>query len=143
MQISGFKLPATSYKLPSSPMLLNVQEQTADSATPVPPPPSSKRRGLGRAAPVAAFALVLPISGSLAVLAVGLPLAHWLRDVPGGVFVFTISFAILGALALAPTYSTSLIAGWTFGFALGFPAVVIGTVGGATLCYVFARKFAA
>jgi uncharacterized membrane protein YdjX (TVP38/TMEM64 family) len=105
-------------------------------------PPAHK--GLGRAAPVAVVATVLPISGSVAVVAVGLPLAYWLRaQGTWGVFYFTLAFAILGALALAPTYSTSIIAGWTFGFATGFPAVVIGTVGGATLCYIAARKFAA
>src|SRR5688500_10629213 len=91
--------------------------------------------------PVAVFALALPIIGSVTVIAVGLPLAHWLRaQGVWGVFIFTIAFAILGALALAPTSSTSLIAGWTFGFALGFPAVVIGAVGGALMCCVGAGK---
>jgi uncharacterized membrane protein YdjX (TVP38/TMEM64 family) len=71
-------------------------------------------------------------------------MAYWLRDQGiWGVFIFTVAFAILGALALAPTYTTSIMAGWTFGFALGFPAVVIGTVGGAVMCYVGARRFAA
>ncbi|MEO6436175.1 MAG: VTT domain-containing protein, partial [Tepidisphaeraceae bacterium] len=36
-----------------------------------------------------------------------------------------------------------IIAGWTFGLRLGFPAVVIGTVGGAALCYLAARWLAA
>ncbi|MEA2735319.1 MAG: hypothetical protein QOE14_1770 [Humisphaera sp.] len=102
------------------------------------------RKGLGRATPVAIVAIALPVMGSLAVMAIGLPLAYWLRAQGGwGVVIFTVAFAILGALALAPTYSTALIAGWTFGFALGFPAVVIGTVCGALLCYAFARKYAA
>lgn len=105
--------------------------------------PAPKGKGLGRATPVAVVATVLPITGSLTVLAIGPFLALWLRDQGlWGVFIFTIAFAILGALALAPTYSTSLIAGWTFGFTLGFPAVVVGTVGGAVLCYVAARKWA-
>ena len=87
---------------------------------------------------------MLPIIGSLDVLALGPFARHWLRDrASWGVFIFTVAFAILGALALAPTYSTSIIAGWTFGFALGFPAVVIGTVGGAVMCYVVARRSAA
>jgi uncharacterized membrane protein YdjX (TVP38/TMEM64 family) len=111
---------------------------TADNA------PGTGRKGLGRAAPVAVFATVLPILGSLTVLTLGPLLAYWLRDLGiWGVFIFTVAFAILGALALAPTYTTSIMAGWTFGFRLGFPAVVIGTVGGAVLCYVFARKYAA
>jgi uncharacterized membrane protein YdjX (TVP38/TMEM64 family) len=44
--------------------------------------------------------------------------------------------------ALAPTYSTSILAGWTFGFRLGFPAVVIGTAVGAVLGYLVARRVA-
>jgi uncharacterized membrane protein YdjX (TVP38/TMEM64 family) len=109
---------------------------TADADT-------SHRKGLGRATPVAVFATALPIIGSVSVLALGPFLAYWLRDQGiWGVFIFTIAFAILGAVALAPTYSTSIIAGWTFGFALGFPAVVIGTVGGAVMCYVGARRWA-
>ena len=104
----------------------------------------ASRRGLGRAVPVALIATVLPVTGSVAVLAIGPMLAPWLREQgSAGVVGFTIAFTILGALALAPTYSTSIIAGWTFGFAIGFPAVVIGTVGGATLCYVAARWLAA
>ena len=106
-------------------------------------PLAPRRKGLGRAAPVAIIATALPVIGSLTVLAVGPFLAYWLRGQAWGVVIFTVAFAILGALALAPTYSTSLIAGWTFGFRLGFPAVVIGTVGGAVMCYAFARKYAA
>ena len=121
--------------------VVNAADAPAPDAAEAPPAP---RRGLGRATPVAIFATVLPITGSLTVLTIGPFLAYWLRDQGiWGVFIFTIAFAILGALALAPTYSTSLIAGWTFGFALGFPAVVIGTVGGAVMCYVGARRWAA
>lgn len=83
------------------------------------------------------------MAGALAVPSLGLLLAPWLREMGiAGAVVFTIAFTVLGALALAPTYSTAIIAGWTFGFALGFPAVVIGTVAGATLCYLFARQVA-
>ena len=114
----------------------------AAATAPTAPAEAPKEKGLGRATPVAVIATALPVIGSVSVLLVGPFLASWLREQAWGVVIFTIAFAILGALALAPTYSTSLIAGWTFGFATGFPAVVIGTVGGAVLCYVFARKYA-
>ncbi|MEO6437527.1 MAG: hypothetical protein ABIP55_17415, partial [Tepidisphaeraceae bacterium] len=66
-----------------------------------------RRLGLGRAGPVALIATILPVSGSVAMLAVGPLLAPWLREQGmAGVVGFTIVFAILGALALAPTYST-------------------------------------
>ncbi len=116
----------------------------APAAAPAEGAASSGRRSLGRAGPVALLATALPIIGSLAVLTLGPFLAGWLRAQGAvGVVIFTVSFAILGALALAPTYTTSIIAGWTFGFSRGFPAVVLGTVGGAALCYLAARRFAA
>jgi uncharacterized membrane protein YdjX (TVP38/TMEM64 family) len=101
------------------------------------------RRGIGRAGPVAVWAIVLPVSGSLAMIAIGPLIAPWLRGQGWwGVGLFTVAFALLGAVAVAPTYSTSIVAGWTFGFRVGFPAVVTGTVCGAVLGYLVARRVA-
>ena len=106
-------------------------------------PPSRIGAALGRSGPVALLAVALPVSGSLAAMAIGPFVAVWLRGQGWwGVVLFTVTFIVLGGLALAPTYSTSLIAGWTFGFRVGFPAVVIGTVGGAVVGYVIARRVA-
>ncbi len=106
-------------------------------------PEKAPGRGLGRAGPVALIATVLPVIGSLSVLALGPFIAGWLRGQGWfGVVLFTAVFALLGAVALAPTYTTSVIAGWTFGFSRGFPAVTIGLVSGATMCYLAARKLA-
>ena len=98
---------------------------------------------LGRSGPVALFAIALPVCGSLAAVAAGPLVAPWLREQGwAGVVLFTVTFAVLGALALAPTYSTSILAGWTFGFRIGFPAVVLGTVTGALFGYLLARRVA-
>ncbi len=109
--------------------------------------PSSKRPwhlAFGGAGRIALIATVLPVSGSLLVAALGPFIAYWLRGQGWtGVVLFTVAFAILGGLALAPTYTTSIIAGWSFGFRMGFPAVVIGTVSGAILGYLLARRMAA
>ena len=114
-----------------------------ESTTASQSPRSPARRVLGRAGPVALIATALPVMGSLAVLAAGPLLAPWLRKQgPGAAVGFTVAFALLGAVALAPTYSTSFLAGWAFGFAVGFPSVVIGTVIGAALCYLMARRAA-
>jgi uncharacterized membrane protein YdjX (TVP38/TMEM64 family) len=116
-------------------------DETEAMATPAPSAPA--RRGLERAGPVALFATIFPVSGALATVAIGPLVAPWLREQGmAGVVLFTVVFAVLGALALATTYSTSIIAGWTFGFALGFAAVMIGTVVGATLCYLLALRLA-
>jgi len=98
---------------------------------------------MGQSGPVALIAIALPVTGSLATVAAGPLIAPWLREQGWwGVVLFTLTFATLGALALAPTYSTSIIAGWTFGFRIGFPAVVFGTVTGATVGYLLARRVA-
>lgn len=116
---------------PSSPLVLDPREQ---------PRP---RRGLGRATPVAIAATAIPILGSVTMIIAGPLLANWLRSQGTmGVIYFTITFAILGSIAFAPTYTTSAIAGWTFGFARGFPAVIIGTVLGATFCFLSAKRVA-
>ena len=115
------------------------------TTTPAPDKPPRARFGsaLGRSGPVALIAIALPVSGSLAAVAVGPLIAPWLRGQGWwGVVLFVVAFIVLGGLALVPTYSTSLIAGWTFGFRVGFPAVVIGTVGGAVMGYLVARRVA-
>jgi len=105
--------------------------------------PRPRHRFLGRATPVAFIATALPILGSVVTLSIGPFIAHWLRARGWmGVLYFTVVYIIAGATTLAPTYTASVIAGWTFGFGKGFPAIVIGTVGGATLCYLAARRFA-
>lgn len=100
-------------------------------------------RPLGRAAPVAAIATVVPIIGALTLPGVGLMVAPWLRAHGwAGVVMLMISLASLGALTLSPTYTSSLVAGWTFGFARGLLAATVGLVAGAILCYLLARRMA-
>jgi uncharacterized membrane protein YdjX (TVP38/TMEM64 family) len=89
---------------------------------------------------VALVATGLSVLGSVATVTAAPVVAPWLREQgPAGVAYFVAAFAALGAVALAPTYSTSIVAGWTFGFGVGFPVVLAGTVAGAALCYGTAR----
>ena len=84
-----------------------------------------------------------PIVGSVAVVSVAPFLAPWLRaQGPAGVGYFVAALALLGAIAFAPTYTTAAVAGWTFGFQAGFPAMLAATLVGATLCYAVARRLA-
>jgi uncharacterized membrane protein YdjX (TVP38/TMEM64 family) len=105
--------------------------------------PAQRTRGLGRATPVAIIATVVPILGSVATVAVAPFLAPWLREhgFVAAVY-FVIIYALLAAIAVAPTYSTTVLAGWTFGFQLGFAVVATGTLTGATLCYLLAGRLA-
>lgn len=102
-----------------------------------------RRAGFGRAAPVALFATILPISGSIVMLIVGPFLAVAMRGTGLlGATYFAIAYALLGGIAIAPTYTTSMIAGWAFGVRLGMATMVAGTMGGAFICYLGARRFA-
>src|SRR5688500_9643726 len=98
------------------------------------------RPGLRRITPVALFATVVPIVGNLLMLTAGPFIAVAMRGTgTAGAMWFALGYAFLGAIAVAPTYSTSMIAGWAFGVRDGFFAVLFGTVVGATLCYAVAR----
>ena len=113
-----------------------VRPQPLDYASP-------RHRRFGGAGPVAAVSLALPILGSVATVAAAPFVAPWLRaQGAAGVVYFVVTLMLLGAVAVAPTYSTSVVAGWTFGFGAGWAAVMIATVAGATLCYAAARRAA-
>jgi uncharacterized membrane protein YdjX (TVP38/TMEM64 family) len=95
-----------------------------------------------RIAPIALFATAVPIVGNLAMLTAGPFIAVYMRGTGTvGAMWFALGYAFLGAIAVAPTYSTSMIAGWAFGVRDGFFAVLFGTVVGATLCYAVARRW--
>jgi uncharacterized membrane protein YdjX (TVP38/TMEM64 family) len=107
------------------------------------PVEAQSRRSVAPITRITVIATVLPVLGSIATVSVAPFLADWFRGQGWlGVLYFTIAFAIGGALMLAPTYSTSVLAGWTFGFAIGFPAVIVGTIAGAALCYLGAAYLA-
>jgi uncharacterized membrane protein YdjX (TVP38/TMEM64 family) len=92
---------------------------------------------------VAIIATIVPVAGSVTTVLSAPFVAPWLRSQgTAGVLMVIVCFAVLGAVAFAPTYSTSVLAGWTFGFAVGFPTVVGGTVAGAMMCYALARRVA-
>ncbi len=124
-------------------MLNHVNELASQ---PAPPPPRRIRRflhQLGPAGPMALIATFLPALGAIVLIAVARDLAPWLKShgLPA-LLLFILAFAILGGFALVPTYANSLLAGWTFGFPIGFPAVLLGLLGAAAISYTFARRVA-
>jgi uncharacterized membrane protein YdjX (TVP38/TMEM64 family) len=96
---------------------------------------------LGPAGPMALIATFLPALGAVVLVAVARDIAPWLKShgTPA-LLLFIAAFAILGGFALVPTYANSLLAGWTFGFPIGFPAVMLGLLGAAAISYTFARR---
>jgi uncharacterized membrane protein YdjX (TVP38/TMEM64 family) len=99
---------------------------------------------LRRTAPIALFATIVPITGNLAMLAAAPFVVGAMRGTGSvGAAWFALGYAVLGAIAVAPTYTTSIVAGLAFGVILGFTSVFVGTLIGGTLCFLVARRVGA
>jgi uncharacterized membrane protein YdjX (TVP38/TMEM64 family) len=102
--------------------------------------PSLLRR-LGPAGPLAVFATIMPIIGSVFLLAMVVLVSEWLRDLEMvGLVLYSLGFAVLGGLAFVPTYVNSIVGGWAFGFQLGLPAAMAGLLGGTIIADTLARR---
>lgn len=97
-------------------------------------------RRLGPAGPLALVSATLPMLGGFALLATLNPVGEWLKGhETTGWFLYIAGFALLAGLAVLPTYAQAVLGGWAFGVAAGFPAALLGFVGGALLGYAVAR----
>lgn len=67
--------------------------------------------------------------------------SDWLhaRGSPASVLIYVGAFILSAGLGLLPTYAQSLLAGWCFHFAVGFPAAWIGFGGASIVGYIVAR----
>jgi uncharacterized membrane protein YdjX (TVP38/TMEM64 family) len=100
-------------------------------------------RALGPAGPLALLATCLPAIGGAVALSLVRVVVPWLhRSGAPGLLLFVIGFAVLGGLALVPTWANSMIGGWTYKFAAGFPAVMVGLAGAAMIAYLLAHRVA-
>src|SRR5688572_1318807 len=83
----------------------------------------------------------MPIIGTAVAVALAPRLSAWMRaHGVVGVIAFASGFALLAGFALVPTYANSLLAGWTFKFPAGFPTVMCGLTGAATISYFVAHR---
>jgi uncharacterized membrane protein YdjX (TVP38/TMEM64 family) len=127
-------------QLPKAPMTESPEPQE------LAPPPARHPilrffRQIGPAGPVALIATVLPAVGALVLFGFARQEVPWLRHhQPLSVIVFAIALAALGGFALVPTYANSLLGGFTFGFPIGFPAVMAGLGGAAMIGYALAHR---
>lgn len=89
---------------------------------------------------MALLATVMPALGAFAVAAVAHPLSRLMRaHVAMSLGPYVIAFSVLGGFALVPTYANSFLAGWTFGFVIGFPAVMIALLLAGLISYGLAN----
>jgi uncharacterized membrane protein YdjX (TVP38/TMEM64 family) len=100
-------------------------------------------RSAGAAGPLALLAVTLPAVGGFVLLARIDPVAEWLRSNEGmGIVIYSCAFAVLSGLAILPTYAQAALGGWAFGLAGGFPAAILGIVGGALIGRLIASRAA-
>lgn len=117
-------------------------ETSADGAkTPVGQGYCALARRLGPAGVLTFLASSLPFLGFALVVGAMLQLRPWLQSQGWlGVLLYVTVFWVLGGLAVLPTWTHSALGGWTFGFAVGFPAALLSYLGGSMIGYAIARR---
>jgi uncharacterized membrane protein YdjX (TVP38/TMEM64 family) len=123
--------------------------QTLDKpehADPAAPPHAARDfrtvvRRLGAAGPLAIIAAALPAIGFVTLLSTLRIVGPWLKAQNGlGLALYVLVFAVCSGLAIFPTNAQSILGGWAFGFAVGFPAAMGGVLGGGLIGYTVARR---
>lgn len=79
-------------------------------------------RKLGPAAVLGAIASILPPLGSIVLFWKINTIGPWLREHGvQGLVLYMVAFAVLSGIAVVPTYASSVLGGWAFGFTWGYP----------------------
>jgi uncharacterized membrane protein YdjX (TVP38/TMEM64 family) len=111
--------------------------------SPTPQPGRTSLRDWGPASLLGLVWAVLPGVLGVTVLASIGPLSNWLVGLgPLGLPLYAGVFAICAGLGLLSTYAQAILGGWVFGFALGFPAALLGFTLAAAVGYTVARSIA-
>ena len=98
-------------------------------------------RRLGPVGPIAILSSTVPALALLTLAWWINPTGSWLRGLGDwGVPAFLAIFSILSGTALVPARVQSILAGWSFNFALGLPAAIGAYLGGAAVGFVIARR---
>ncbi len=93
-------------------------------------------RQLGPAGVLAVAACIFPILGSLMLFWQMNDVGDWFRSHgPEGWALYALAFALAAGFAMLPSYAASVLGGWAFGFAWGFPGALLGFTGGALIGY--------
>ncbi len=100
-------------------------------------------RRLGPAGPLALIAATLPALGGFLLLGTLAIVGPWLREQHGvGLLLYAVGFAVCAGLAILPTYAQSILGGWAFGFACGYPAAMGAIVAAAYIGYLVGLRAA-
>jgi uncharacterized membrane protein YdjX (TVP38/TMEM64 family) len=98
---------------------------------------------LGAAGPVAVVLSFWPPLGGFVLLATLTRLGPWLRGhgTEGIVIYFLFTGALMG-VSFVPTYSCAILAGWAFGFTVGWPLAMVTITVAAIIAYAIGRGIA-
>lgn len=98
-------------------------------------------RRLGPAGVLAAIAATFPALGGFILLYFIDDVGQWLKlHYLVGPVAYVFGFILLAGFALLPTYAQSIVGGWSFGMALGFPLALMGFTGASLISYTIARR---
>ena len=100
-------------------------------------------RRLGAAGPVAIVLSFWPPLGGFVLLATLTQFGPWLRaHGTEGIMIYFLFIGLLLGLSFVPTYSSAILAGWAFGFTVGFPLAVVTITVASLLAYAIGRWIA-
>jgi uncharacterized membrane protein YdjX (TVP38/TMEM64 family) len=106
------------------------------------PPPGVFRR-LGASGPVAIALSFWPPLGGFILLAFLTRLGPWLRlEATTGLWIYLLVAGGLIGISFVPTFACAILAGWTFGFAVGWPLAMAAITAGSVVAYAIARWIA-
>jgi len=117
-----------------------IHRRTTPMHQPAEPTTKSTARRLGPTGALGVLWAILPgIAGFYLLSQIG-PVSDWLNHRESlGLLVYVAAFVTTAGLGLLPTYAQAVLGGWVFGFALGFPAALIGFTGASLLGYAVSR----
>jgi len=97
-------------------------------------------RRLGAVGPVAIVLSFWPPLGGFVLLAALTRLGPWLRGHEGaGLLIYFLVTGALMGISFLPTYSCAILAGWAFGFAVGWPLAMVTITAASLLAYAIGR----
>lgn len=100
-------------------------------------------RRLGAAGPVAVVLSFWPPLGGFVLLATLTRLGPWLRMHDSvGMLVYILLCGFLIGISFVPTYACAILAGWAFGFAVGWPLAMVTITVASLLAYAIGRWIA-
>lgn len=106
-------------------------------------PHSGWIKRLGAAGPVAVVLSFWPPLGGFVLLAFLTQLGPWLREHgTAGMLIYFLVPGLLMGVSFVPTYSCAILAGWAFGFAVGWPLAMVTITAAAVVAYAIGRWIA-